>query len=202
MKPGAVPVRGPFAFAVWITGLPASGKSTLANALRETLSENGVNVAVLESDTLRRVFTPQPRYDEDERETFYESMVYIGRLLTEHGVAVVFDATANRRIYRDRARKQIGHFLEVFVNCPLEVCIARDPKGIYRKAKEGKASSVPGLQAEYEPPIHPEVIVEGNKEEPQTASRRILAKLIDAGYVELRKRRWMDLVYSLLPRSS
>lgn len=131
-------------FAVWITGLPASGKSTIAAKLTAQLSAQGVDVALLESDELRKIFTPHPRYDPEERDTFYRQMVYLGVLLTQHGVPVIFDATANRRVYRDWARQQISKFLEVYVECPLATCIARDPKGIYRRAREGGAETVPG----------------------------------------------------------
>ena len=139
-------------FAVWITGLPASGKSTLAKALKGELSARSVEAAILESDELRRVLTPKPRYDEEERDTFYGAMVHIGLLLLRHGVPVIFDATANRRRYRDRARGLIPRFYEVYVDTPLEVCRSRDPKGLYRAAP----GSLPGLQAPYEPPLHPE----------------------------------------------
>jgi adenylylsulfate kinase len=176
--------KAPLPFAVWITGLPASGKSTVAKALAGALFERGVNVAVLESDALRRIFTPRPRYDEAERESFYGSMTYIGRLLTEHGVSVIFDATANLRVYRDGARKQIPRFLEVYVDAPLDLCVARDPKGIYRAAKEKGANTVPGLQAPYEPPIDPDVTVRGDREAPEAAARRIVSKLIERGYLE------------------
>lgn len=133
------------AFAIWVTGLPASGKSTLVAALKTQLADRGIDAAVLESDVLRAILTVKPHYDEQEREAFYRQMVYIGTLLAQHGVPVIFDATANRRAYRDQARSQIPRFLEVYVNSPLEICIARDPKGIYRKAREDEAGSVPGL---------------------------------------------------------
>jgi adenylylsulfate kinase len=173
-------------FAVWITGLPASGKSTLVAALVKELSARRIDVAVLESDALRRVFTPHPRYDEEEREVFYESMVHVGRLLTEHGVPVIFDATANRGAYRDRARQQISRFIEVYVDCPLSVCVDRDPKGVYRKAREGAATTVPGIQSAYEPPEHPEVVVRGDRETPETAAQQVMAKLMERGYLKQR----------------
>lgn len=116
------------AFAVWITGLPASGKSTLAAFLRTELAERGIDAAVLESDVLRLVFTPHSDHDEQDRETFYRRMTWVGALLVRHGVPVIFDATANRRAYRDEARRQIERFLEVYVECPLEVCMSRDPR--------------------------------------------------------------------------
>lgn len=170
------------AFAIWVTGLPASGKSTLVTSLKAELAKRGIDAAVLESDVLRRIFTRQPRYDEQEREAFYRQMVYIGTLLTQHGIPVIFDATANRRRYRDQAREQIPRFMEVYVNCPLETCIARDPKGIYRKAREGEADTVPGLQSAYEPPEKPELVVNGGRETPETAARRVVIKLSEKGY--------------------
>lgn len=171
------------AFAVWITGLPASGKSTIAAKLIAQLSDRGVDVALLESDELRKVFTPHPRFDPEERDTFYRQMVYLGVLLTQHGVPVIFDATANRRVYRDWARQQISKFLEVYVQCPLATCIARDPKGIYRRAREGEAQTVPGLQAAYEAPEKPELVLRGDREAPGDAARRVITKLAELGYV-------------------
>lgn len=171
------------AFAVWVTGLPASGKSTLVAALKTQLADRGIDAAVLESDMLRRILTVQPHYDEQERKAFYSQMVYIGTLLAQHGVPVIFDATANRRAYRAQARSQIPRFLEVYVKSPLEICIARDPKGIYRKAREGAAESVPGLQSAYEPPENPDVVVDGSRELAETAAQRVVLKLTEKGYL-------------------
>jgi len=171
------------AFAVWITGLPASGKSTIAANLTAQLSARGVDVALLESDELRKILTPHPRYDPEERDIFYRQMVYVGVLLTQHGVSVIFDATANRRVYRDWARQQISKFVEVYVECPLATCIARDPKGIYRRAREGGAETVPGLQTEYEVPEKPEVVLQGDREAPEDAARRVITKLAEMRYV-------------------
>jgi len=171
------------AFAIWVTGLPASGKSTVVKALSSALAARGVDVAVLESDVLRKVFTPYPRYDEEERNMFYQQLVYVGTLFTGHGVPVVFDATGNRRVYRDRARQEISRFLEVYIECPLEVAISRDPKGIYRAAREGTAKIVPGLQETYEAPENPDIIVRGDLEAPETAAQRIVSKLVERGFI-------------------
>ena len=171
------------AFAIWVTGLPASGKSTVAKALSSALAARGVDAAVLESDVLRTVFTPHPRYDEEERDTFYRQLVYVGVLLAKHGVPVIFDATGSKRMYRDHAREQISRFLEVYVECPLEVCIRRDPKGIYRAGREGTAKIVPGLQDTYEPPVHTDVVVNGNLEAPESAAARIVSKLNEKAFI-------------------
>jgi adenylylsulfate kinase len=175
--------RNSQAFAVWITGLPASGKSSIAGKLIAQLKTRGVDVALLESDELRKILTPRPRYDPGERDMFYRQMVYIGVLLTQHDVPVIFDATANRRAYRDWARQKISKFVEVYVECPLATCVARDPKGIYRRARESHAQTVPGLQTEYEPPENPEIVLHGDREAPEDAARKIIARLGELGYL-------------------
>lgn len=171
------------AFAVWLTGLPASGKSTVTAVLVEELKARGINVAVLESDVLRKILTPCPKYTDEERETFYSTMRYIGQLLVTHGVPVIFDATANRRAYRDQARAQIDRFLEVYVDSPLQVCMGRDPKGIYQRGKAEDSSQVPGLQVQYEPPDHPELVIHGEGEAPRSAALLILRELQERDYV-------------------
>lgn len=172
------------AFAVWITGLPASGKSTLARALAEELERRGKRVCILESDTLRKILTPAPRYDEAERNTFYGAVAHFAGVLTAHGVPVVVDATGNRRAYRDRAREGIPNFLEVYVECPLSVCLSRDPKGIYRRGIDGTATDVPGLTAEYEPPLRPDFVFRGDREDPAEAARAIVEILGVRGFLE------------------
>jgi adenylylsulfate kinase len=132
---------------------------------------------VLESDTLRPILSPHPTYTDDGRDIFYRQLVSLGALLTRQGVPVIFDATANRRRYREHARAEISAYLEVYVECPLEICMARDPKDIYRSAQEGMATTVPGLQSAYEPPEAPDVMVRGDKELPESAAQRIVGKL-------------------------
>lgn len=171
------------AFAVWLTGLPASGKSTVARALAAELAGKGIRAALLESDAVRREITPRPKYGDEERESFYATLAYLARMLVLHGVPVIVDATANRRAYRDRARAAIPSFLEVHVRCPLAVCQARDPKGIYRRGAEGTAQNVPGVSAPYEPPLLPEVVVDGAREDPAAAAGRIVSVLEKKGFL-------------------
>lgn len=169
------------AFAVWLTGPPASGKSTIAAALRAELESFGVRPAVLESDVLRREFAPHLGYSGQDRDVFYRQLAWLGALLTRHGVPVIFDATANRRVYRETARGWIPRFLEVYVDAPIEVRMARDPKGIYRAAAQGSIETVPGLQEAYEPPKNPALVIQGDRELPETAARRIAAVLAGLG---------------------
>ncbi|MCF8061568.1 MAG: adenylyl-sulfate kinase [Deltaproteobacteria bacterium] len=168
-------------WAVWITGLPASGKSTIARRLAAALEAMEVTVQVLESDALRTVLTPRPSYSTEEREIFYNAMIHIGFLLSSNGVNVIFDATAHCRRWREKARETFPRFLEVFVDTPLEVCAERDPKGIYRKADRGEAETVPGKQLAYEAPESPEIRVDGASP-PEKAVKAVLEAMRSHGF--------------------
>jgi adenylylsulfate kinase len=167
------------AFAAWLTGLPASGKSTIARALVEELARRGIDIAVLESDALRPILAPHAGYGDADRDVFYGALVHVGALLVDHGVPVLFDATANRAAYRARAKSQIGRSVEIFVDTPLDVCVFRDPKGLYRQARSGASDSMPGVQAEYERPARPDLVVSGSRESPE-ASARAIVRLLEA----------------------
>jgi adenylylsulfate kinase len=163
-------------FAVWLTGLPASGKSTISRDLARRLRELGFPVVVLESDRMRKILTPRPTYTDPERDLFYSQLVSIGRLITEAGVNVIFDATANKRAYRDEARRVIARFAEIHVDCPVGICMSRDPKGIYAAAGAGRTAAVPGIQAPYEPPLRPELVVDCQAP-PEVSAAAILEKV-------------------------
>lgn len=171
-------------FAVWLTGLPASGKSAIARELVKKLDHAGIHAAHLESDVLRSQITPFPSYDEAERDAFYSALAHLGVFLFTQGRTVVFDATANRRAYRDMARRAIGRFAEVLVDTPADVCAARDPKGLYRRARQGDLGSLPGAQAAYEVPLAPEVVVPGSGCEPGAAADQIVKWLVQRGWLE------------------
>jgi adenylylsulfate kinase len=166
-------------FAVWLTGLSGSGKSAIARELVRRLHERGVEVSVLESDVMRTQLTPYPRYDDADRDFFYGLLVKIAALLFEKGRHVIVDATANKRAYRDAARKRIARFAEVHVDTPLEVCAARDPKGLYRK----QTAALPGIQAAYEPPLAPEMVIHGAVGTPAEGAERIAALLAQRGWI-------------------
>jgi len=169
-------------FAVWITGIPASGKSTLARSLVNRLRSLGVPTVVLESDELRKILTPGSIYDTEERDHFYNLMVLIGELIVRSGVNVIFDATAHKRSYRDHARSLIKKFGEVYVQCPLDVCVKRDPKGIYRQAASGKSTTVPGFQIPYEPPVEPDITIDGQSP-PESAADTVIERLKYLRYI-------------------
>lgn len=164
----------PPSFAIWLTGLPASGKSTIVAALRPQLEGLGRPVEVLESDAVRRVLTPTPTYSREERDLFYRALAFMGARLAAHGVAVIFDATANKRAYRDFARSLIPRFIEVWVECPLELAIQRDYKGTYQRGQRGESSTVPGLQDPYEAPLNPEVRIDTTQLSAKDAAEKVL----------------------------
>jgi len=172
------------AFAVWLTGLPSSGKSTIAERLIERLHRRGIDVARLESDALRPILTPNPSYTPEERDHFYRALVEVGGLLVDHGVPVVIDATANRQRYRDRARKRFARFAEVFVDCPVAICEQRDVKGLYRRARAGDIEHVPGVDAPYERPPAPECRVDATATPPDQAAATIVNLLIERDWID------------------
>jgi len=151
------------AFAIWLTGLPASGKSSIVAVLRPQLEALGLSVEVLESDVVRRVLTPTATYSESERDLFYRALAFTGARLVAHGVTVIFDATATRRAYRDFGRSMIQRFVEVAVVCPLETCMQRDYKGTYQRGRQGQSLTVPGLQEPYQAPPHPDLTIDTTK---------------------------------------
>ena len=163
----------PPAFGIWMTGLPASGKSTIVSVLRPQLEALGLTVDVLESDKVRRLLTPQATYSEAERDLFYRALAFTGQRLVAHGVTVLFDATASRQAYRDWARAMIPRFIEVAVECPLAVCMERDRKGTYEKGVRGESTTVPGLQAPYESPQNPDLRIDTTKVSAQEAAKQI-----------------------------
>jgi adenylylsulfate kinase len=130
---------------------------------RKYLDAKGVRARVLELDEIRKVLTPRPKYTEPERAIVYAALTYMAKLLVDEGVNVIIDATGNLRAYRDNARLLIKDFGEIYIECPLEVCMAREsgrhaqfaPAGIYKKGKTGGSRTVPGLNVPYEAPLKP-----------------------------------------------
>ena len=149
--------------AIWITGLPGSGKSTVAEAFKERHPE----FVILRMDELRKIVTPKPSYSEAEREMVYRCIVYTAKTLTELGHDVIIDATGNMRRWRELAREVIPDFTEVYLKRSVSECSRRErprrethaaPKDIYEKGKKGWP--VPGVTVPYEEPLNPEVLID------------------------------------------
>jgi adenylylsulfate kinase len=166
----------PIGWVIWLTGLPASGKTTLAHALRRTLNARGITTIVLDSDTLRSVLLPNSSYAPAERDWFYNRLVELAVWLAQEGEHVIIAATGSRRCYRAAARARLGpRFAEVWVRCPAEICRARDAKGLYSRAAAGVIRNLPGVDAPYEAPERPEAVVDTEHQTPEQASDIVLA---------------------------
>jgi adenylylsulfate kinase-like enzyme len=150
------------------------------------LHTRGLVPAVLESDVLRPILVGESTYSEVERDEFYHRLAELGALLHRQGVDVVFDATASLRRHRQHARDLIPELIEVLVDCSLETCMARDPKGIYARARLGAAHTVPGAQTPYEPPGQPALVVDAEHDAPEVSARRVVACLEARGLVRPR----------------
>jgi adenylylsulfate kinase len=149
---------------VWFTGLPASGKSTLARRLAERLRGRGREPLLLDGDDVRGALIPAPGYDEVGRDAFYRTLGNLAGLAAAQGMIVLVAATAHRRAWRDRMRGATPRFVEVHVATPLDECRRRDPKGLYATAPPG--TTLPGVGAVYEPPLSPEVVARPGDDEP------------------------------------
>ena len=164
-------------WVIWITGLPGSGKSTVALAVKEKFPD----AVILNMDKLRKIVTPQPTYSDTEREYVYRAIVFTAKTLYKLGHNVIIDATGNKKSWRELARKLIPDFFEVYLKCPIELCMEREktridthaaPMRIYEKGKKG--SPVPGINIPYEEPDKPEIIINTEKESPDMAAGKIV----------------------------
>jgi adenylylsulfate kinase len=164
-------------WAVWMTGLPGSGKTTLAHAVQARLCQLGVVAVVLDSDVLRALLTPAATYAPLERDQFYRTLVSVAALLCEQGCNVLLAATAHRRAYRKWGRAQLPRFAEVWVRCSLTTCRARDPKGLYARAAAGQVTTLPGVGADYEPPAAAEIVVDTDQLTIDAAAAQVIAGL-------------------------
>lgn len=152
---------------VWLTGLPGSGKTTIANAAAERLRAMGYRVEVLDGDWFRSHIDPEAGYTKEERMKHLVRASWVARLLARNGVIVICSFVSPYRDAREEVRKIISEeadFLEVYVKCPLEECIRRDPKGLYRKALTGEIKHFTGVSDPYEEPLSPDLVLDTVKD--------------------------------------
>lgn len=163
-QPGE-PGEQPRGVVVWFTGLPSSGKSTLASQVHERLARADRAACLLDGDQVREALVPSPGYTPEARDAFYSTLARLAALLAGQGLVVLVPATAHRAAYRAEARSLSPSFVEVFVQADTEECARRDAKGLYAAVREGRAAGLPGVDLAYEPPDAAEVVATGGRDE-------------------------------------
>lgn len=146
-------------FTVWFTGLPSSGKSTLADALARHLESRSATVVRLDGDTLRQTLSKDLGYSQEDRIEQARRIGTLAQEVTKRGGIAVVSAVSPYREARDLCRRLLGRFVEVYVDCPLDVCMQRDVKGLYRRAISGEILHFTGITDPYEAPEHPELTI-------------------------------------------
>jgi len=150
---------------VWFTGLPASGKTTLAGRVQKVLAACRRPAVLLDSDALRPLLAPGLDYEVEDRAAFYCRLAELAAQLARQDLVVLVAATAPLRVHREAARARAPAFAEVYLDVSRQECEARDPKGLYASARSGGAPFLPGIGAAYEPPEHPDIVAAGGHDQ-------------------------------------
>ena len=163
---------------IWLTGLPGSGKTTIARAAEPKLKELGFKTELLDGDMVRKELSPDLGFTKEDREKHARRVVYLCKLLSRNGIIPIVSLISPYREFRAYARKEIAvndNFVEVHVKCSLESCIKRDPKGLYKKALAGEIKDLTGLQDPYEEPLNPELVIDTEKETLDESVKKLLS---------------------------
>ena len=166
---------------IWLTGLPGSGKTTIAKALQPRLKESGFKVELLDGDIVRKELSPELGFTKQDREINARRVVYLSKLLSRNGIISIVSLISPYREFRRYARSENSinnNFYEVYVKCSLETCIKRDPKGLYKKARSGEIKDLTGLQDPYEEPENPEIIVDTESQTLEECVNVILDRVV------------------------
>ncbi len=179
------PPRHREGICIWFTGLSGSGKSTTADVLTVLLLEKGRQVTLLDGDVVRTHLSKGLGFSKEDRDTNIRRIGFVAAEIVKHGGVVVCAAVSPYRMTRDECRRMVGpdHFVEVFVDTPLEVCEQRDTKGMYAKARRGEIHGFTGIDDPYEPPLNPEIALDTVAATPETNAARIVTYLTERGFV-------------------
>jgi adenylyl-sulfate kinase len=172
-------------FTLWFTGLSGAGKTALAQALEPELRERGLKVERLDGDIIRQSLTRDLGFSKEDRDTNIERVTFVAKLLTRNGVAVLCSFISPYTARRDKSRAEIGEFVECYVECPLDVLVERDVKGLYKKALAGEIKNFTGISDPYEAPPSPEIRVNSGTQTLEESLAIILQRLEEMGYVPL-----------------
>ena len=170
---------------LWFTGLSGSGKSTVANATEKLLHDMGLQTYILDGDNVRMGLNKDLGFSPDDRTENIRRITEVAKLFADSGSLVLTAFISPYRIDRDEARKIIGNddFIEIFVNADLSVCESRDPKGLYKKARAGEIKGFTGIDAPYEKPNNPELIVQTDQYNIEECSQIIVDYLVQQGII-------------------
>ena len=170
-------------FVVWLTGLSGAGKSTIADALVPEIAATGRRVELLDGDVVRTHLSKGLGFSREDRDTNVARIAFVAHLLARNGVAVVVSAISPFRSTRIAAREMIGDFVEVHIAPPLEECIRRDVKGLYKKALSGEIPQFTGVSDPYEAPENAELVLDTSTIDLPASVSRVKGKLADLGYL-------------------
>ena len=171
-------IKGHKPLAVWLSGLSGSGKSTIASLLEKRLHEKGFHTFLLDGDNTRSGLNSDLGFSDEDRKENLRRLSELSKLFTDAGIIVISAFISPFESDRKLARSKIGHstFFEVFVDCPLEVCESRDPKGLYKKARLGEIPNFTGITSAFEPPSSPDAHVRSDL----LSVEESVAKLVEA----------------------
>jgi len=174
----------PTGLTIWFTGLSGAGKSTISEILERELRALGRNVEVLDGDVVRTHLSKGLGFSKEDRDTNIRRIGWVCEVLSRNGVFAIAAAISPYRAIRDEIRERhSGRFFEVFIDVPLEIAIARDTKGLYKKALAGEIKGFTGIDDPYEPPLDPELVIHTDQETPAESAERILSALRQLGYL-------------------
>jgi adenylyl-sulfate kinase len=169
---------------LWFTGLPCSGKSAIADRVAEILKDRGYRVERLDGDIVRQSLTRDLGFSREDRNENIRRVTFVAKLLTRNDVFVLTSFISPYRDIRAHARREIGSFLEVYTKCPIDICIERDVKGMYKKAMAGQIKEFTGVSDPYEEPLDPEILLETGRETLEVCAAKVLARMKELGYLD------------------
>jgi adenylyl-sulfate kinase len=171
-------------FTLWLTGLPRSGKSTVAGLVAGRLRATGIdNVELLDGDIVREGLCRDLGFSREDRTENIRRISFVSKLLTRNDVAVIVAAISPYREDRELAREEIQDFVEVWCKASIDACADRDYKGLYEKARRGEITNLTGVNDPYEEPEDADLVLDTEGEEPEQSAERVMAVLRDKGYV-------------------
>ncbi|MGA1262461.1 MAG: adenylyl-sulfate kinase [Prochlorothrix sp.] len=168
---------------LWFTGLSGAGKTTISDAVEEKFKALGVKFERLDGDIVRENLTKGLGFSKEDRDTNIRRIGFVSHLLTRNGVIVLVSAISPYRAIRDEVRQQIGDFVEIYVNAPLQVCEERDVKGLYKRARAGEIKQFTGIDDPYEAPLNPEIECRTDLETLDESVQKVMDKLTELGYL-------------------